>query len=95
MEMPPNKHPALLLIPGHLALLQPLDLSCFGPEKRRYREDIRRIASFNDTGMVQKLHLIQYELKAHTEDLSQRNIRITREAVDLVPKNPQEALASS
>jgi len=61
----------LCFLPPHTShILQPLDLGCFGPEKRRYREEIRKMASSNDTGMVHKLHFIQCYQKARTEGLS-------------------------
>jgi hypothetical protein len=88
----------LCFLPPHtFHILQPLDLGCFGPEKRRYREDseIRKMASSGDTGMVHKLHFIQCYQKARTAGLSQRNIRSSWKAAGVVPWNPQKVLASS
>jgi hypothetical protein len=86
----------LCFLPPHTShILQPLDLGCFGPEKRRYREEIRKMASSGDTGMVHKLHFIQCYQKARTEGLSQRNIRSSWKAAGVVPWNPQKVLASS
>jgi hypothetical protein len=40
----------ICFLPAHTShILQPLDLGCFGPEKRRYRAEIRKMATQSDT----------------------------------------------
>ena len=86
----------LCFLPAHTShILQPLDLSCFGPEKRYYRAEIRKMATLNDAAQVQKLHFIQCYQKARAEGLSERNIRSSWKAAGLVPWNPQKVLESS
>jgi len=86
----------LCFLPAHTShILQPLDLGCFGPEKRHYRTEIRKMATLNDAAQVQKLQFIQCYEKARAEGLSERNIRSSWKAAGLVPWNPRKVLESS
>jgi hypothetical protein len=62
-----NKVQVIFLPPHSSHVLQPLDLSVFGPMKQRYRSTIEELACFDDAAPVKKSRLIQVYDQARRE----------------------------
>lgn len=86
----------LVFMPPHSShLLQPLDLTCFGSIKRRYRAEIEAVASLTDSAPIKHHEFIQCYDRARTEGLTERHIRAGWKAAGIAPWNPSIVLDSS
>ncbi|KAL1954182.1 hypothetical protein VTO42DRAFT_1538 [Malbranchea cinnamomea] len=85
-----------VFLPPHSShVLQPLDLSVFGPLKDYYRSRLADIASLDDGAPVKKRHFLQIYNQARTDTLTPRVIRGGWKAAGLAPWNPATGLNSS
>ena len=83
------------LIPHSSHVLQPLDLSCFGVLKSRYRSQILTLSSLSDSAPIKKSTFLELYHKARKEGLTEHNIRAGWKACGIVPWSPQKVLRSS
>ena len=66
----------LLFLPPHTShVLQPLDLSIFGPLKKAYKKEVGNLIGFTDLTTVGKRQFILCYAKARTAGLTESNIR--------------------
>ena len=85
----------LFYLPAHLShVTQPLDISIFGPIKHQYRNEIDKIAIYDDTGLVKKIRLIYFYNKARQWALTSENILAGWRGSGLIPFNLQKVLTS-
>jgi hypothetical protein len=83
----------LFFLPPHSSHeLQPLDVACFAPLKARYRVELGRLASIDDSAPVKKRNFIEIYAKARQEALISRNIRAGFRAAGIVPFAPEVVL---
>jgi hypothetical protein len=83
----------LLYLPPHTShILQPLDVSVFGPLKRAYHSKISEIISLDDNSTVKKRHFNTIYYTARMETVNERNIRSGWRETGLVPINPNFVL---
>ena len=87
----------LLYLPAHTShILQPLDLTIFGPLKHAYRKHARQLYIQENTPPFGKLRfLIIYLTKARTEAITNQNIKAGWRAAGLWPLNPRKPLRSN
>ena len=83
------------LIPHSSHILQPLDLSCFGVLKSRYRSQLLALSSLSDSAPIKKSTFLELYHKARKEGLTEHNIRAGWKACGIVPWSPQKVLRSS
>ena len=76
-----------LCLPTHLAyLLQPLNVSVFGPLKQNYKKLLSEKTRFS-TYNIDKTDFISLIQKARRQDISSRNIQSAWRATGLIPYN--------
>ncbi len=82
-----NKIISLCLPPHSTHLLQPLDVSVFGPLKQNYKKLLSEKTRFS-TYNIDKTDFISLIQKARQQDISSRNIQLAWRATGLIPYNP-------
>ena len=89
-----TKHKIITLcMPPHSShLLQPLDVGCFGPLKRAYKDDVTRLAR-NTITRIFKIDFLQAFNTAYIKALTPANIRASFKGAELVSFNPDTVLA--
>ncbi len=82
----------LLYMPPHSShLLQPLDVGCFAPLKRRYSDQISALAR-NRINFISKETFLQAFKPAFEQSLTAENIKAGFRGAGLVPHNPDAVL---
>ena len=82
-----------LYMPPHSShLLQPLDISCFGPLKHYYGQKIREMAQ-NGIHAIDKMDFLSNYTKIHAHAFSKANILSGFAAAGLIPFKPEKVLA--
>ena len=87
-----NKIITLCMPPHASHILQPLDVGCFAPLKRAYKEEIRGLAGCHINHIDKRAFLDAYK-KVHEGAFSANNIRSSFRATGLVPYNPEVVLS--
>lgn len=83
----------LRYMPPHLShLLQPLDVGCFAPLKRRYGDQISALAR-NRMHFVSKESFLQAFKPAFEQSLTAENIKAGFRGAGLVPHNPEAVVS--
>ena len=83
----------LCRLPSHSSyVLQPCDVSVFGPLKAAYRDQIERLER-GCVGAIRKEHLTYLYSRAREEALTSRNIRAGWAKAGLFPFNPDRVLS--
>jgi hypothetical protein len=83
---------AFYLPPHSSHVLQPLDLTCFGPLKGAYRKQLRTVAELDDAAPVKKQRFISLYQTARTAALTETNIKSGFAKMGLVPWSPTNVL---
>lgn len=82
-----------LCMPPHAShILQPLDVGCFAPLKRAYKEEIRALADCSINHIDKKAFLAAFQ-QVYKRAFSSDNIRSSFRATGLVPDNPEAVLS--
>ena len=82
-----------LYMPPHSShLLQPLDISCFGPLKHYYGQKIREMAQ-NGIHTIDKIDFLSIYSKVYANTFSKTNIQSGFGAAGLIPLKPERVLA--
>ncbi len=85
----------LLFLPAHTShVLQPLDLSVFGPLKSYYRAEITAISYLSETTPIGKVAFIKAYKKARAKGITIKNLAAGWKASGLWPINPAKPLMS-
>ena len=80
-------------MPPHSShLLQPLDVGCFAPLKRRYGDQISALAR-NRINFVSKESFLQAFKPAFRQSMTAENIKAGFRGAGLVPHNPEAILS--
>ncbi|EFQ94073.1 hypothetical protein PTT_08372 [Pyrenophora teres f. teres 0-1] len=88
-----EKNIILLCMPVHSShLLQPLDVACFAPLKRRYGNVVSGLAR-NRTNYISKESFLPAFKTAFEQSLIKENIQAGFRGAGLVPHNPQAVLS--
>lgn len=83
---------AFYLPPHSSHVLQPLDLTCFGPLKGAYRKQLRQVAELDDAAPIKKQRFISLYQTARTAALTETNIKSGFTKMGLVPWSPANVL---
>lgn len=87
-----EKNIILLCIPAHSShLLQPLDVACFSPLKRKYGDSILGLAR-NRTSYISKETFLPAFKAAFEQSITKENIQAGFRGAGLVPHDPQAVL---
>ena len=82
----------LLCLPLHTThMLQPLDVSVFGPLSREYKKQLEVVTRFNVCS-VDKVDFLKIIQKARKEAINTKNVLTAWRATGLVPYNPSSVL---
>ena len=82
-----------LCLPSHSShLLQPLDVSCFGPLKASYGKEVEKKMRLG-VNHITKEEFLEVYYRAHTAAMSARSIQSGFWATGLVPYEPDQVLA--
>jgi hypothetical protein len=87
-----NKIITLCMPPHASHILQPLDVGCFSPLKRVYKEEIRDLADSHITHIDKKAFLAAFQ-QVYERAFSSDNIISSFRATGLVPHNPEAVLS--
>jgi hypothetical protein len=88
-----EKNIILLCMPAHSShLLQPLDVACFAPLKRRYGDVISGLAR-NRTSYISKETFLPAFKTAFEQSITKQNIKAGFRGAGLVPHDPQAVLS--
>ncbi|KAI1676274.1 DDE superfamily endonuclease [Pyrenophora tritici-repentis] len=88
-----KKNIVLLCMPAHSShLLQPLDVACFGPLKRKYGDAVSALAR-NRTNYISKETFLPAFRAALEQSITKENIQAGFRAAGLVPHDPQAVLS--
>ena len=88
-----EKNIILLCMPPHSShLLQPLDVACFSPLKRKYGDVISGLAR-NRTNYISKETFLAAFKTAFEQSITRENIQAGFRGASLVPHNPQAVLS--
>lgn len=87
-----NKIIALCMPPHASHLLQPLDVGCFAPLKRAYREETRGLANSHIEHIDKKAFLASF-IEVFDSSFSEKNIQSSFKATGIVPHNPEAVLS--
>jgi hypothetical protein len=88
-----EKNIVLLCMPAHSShLLQPLDVACFSPLKRKYGDAISGLAR-NRTNYISKETFLPAFKAAFEQSITKENIQAGFRGAGLVPHNPQAVLS--
>ncbi len=88
-----EKNIVLLCMPPHSShLLQPLDVGCYAPLKRRYSDQISALAR-NRIHFISKETFLQAFKPAFEQSLTVENIKAGFRGAGLVPHNPEAVLS--
>ena len=87
-----NKIITLCMPPHTSHILQPLDVGCFAPLKRAYKEEIRVLANCHINHINKKAFLAAFTL-VFNQAFSKGNILSSFRATGLVPDNPEVVLS--
>ncbi|KAJ8106366.1 hypothetical protein OPT61_g9585 [Boeremia exigua] len=88
-----EKNIILLCMPAHSShLLQPLNVACFGPLKRRYGDAVSALAR-NRTNYISKERFLPVFKTALLQSFTTENIQAGFRGAGLVPHNPQAVIS--
>jgi hypothetical protein len=87
-----NKIITLCMPPHTSHILQPLDVGCFAPLKRAYKEEIRDLADSHINHIDKKAFLAAFQ-QVYEHAFSLSNIRSSFKATGLIPDNPEAVLS--
>ena len=88
-----EKNIVLLCMPAHSShLLQPLDVACFAPLKRKYGDVISGLAR-NRTHYISKETFLPAFKAAFEQSITKENIQAGFRGAGLVPHDPQAVLS--
>ncbi|KAJ8107447.1 hypothetical protein OPT61_g8861 [Boeremia exigua] len=88
-----EKNIILLCMPAHSShLLQPLDVACFGPLKRRYGDAVSALAR-NRTNYISKERFLPVFKTALLQSFTTENIQAGFRGAGLVPHDPQAVIS--
>ena len=88
-----EKNIILLCMPAHSShLLQPLDVACFSPLKRKYGDAVSGLAR-NRTNYISKETFLPAFKAAFEQSITKENIQAGFRAAGLVPHDPQAVLS--
>ena len=83
----------LLCMPAHSShLLQPLDVACFSPLKRKYSDAISGLARNRTHYISKKTFLLAFKT-AFEQSITKENIQAGFRGAGLVPHDPQAVLS--
>ncbi|KAF2174336.1 DDE-domain-containing protein [Zopfia rhizophila CBS 207.26] len=89
-----KKNILTLCMPSHTSyLLQPLDVGCFAPLKRAYREEVNKLVR-NHIFHVTKLDFLPLFKAAYLASITESNIRGEFRGTGLIPFNPDVVLSN-
>jgi hypothetical protein len=88
-----EKNIILLYMPAHSShLLQPLDVACFSPLKRRYGDVVSGLVR-NCTNYISKERFLLAFKTAFNQSITKENIQASFRGAGLVPHDPQVVLS--
>lgn len=95
MWMAKTNHVFILYLPSHTShLLQPLDLSFFGPLKQKYRIELHRLAALSNSAPVKRAQFITLYKEARAA-INDTHITTGFRTAGIHPYNPRKVLDSS
>jgi DDE superfamily endonuclease/Tc5 transposase DNA-binding domain/helix-turn-helix, Psq domain len=83
----------VVFLPAHTShILQPLDLACFSPVKRLYKDLLRQAAYIDESIPIKRRKFIVLYAQARQERLTERTIRSGWKAAGLIPFDTSKGL---